>query len=84
MHRNDQARFYNREFFSSLDDLIAKGIEYNRRSNNIPSSILRSLDGKKKWLTPNQKRAELIALLQWQKELKRICAIKLLPAPVDK
>jgi hypothetical protein len=35
---------------------------YLKRSNNIPVSTLKSRDGKKKWLTPKEKRAELLLL----------------------
>ena len=37
---------------------------YLRRSNNIPMSVLKSKDGKRKWLTPKEKRRELL-LLDW-------------------
>jgi len=37
---------------------------YLRRSNNIPISTLKSIDGSRKWLTPKEKRKELI-LIDW-------------------
>ena len=37
---------------------------YLKRSNNIPISTLCSRDKTKKWLTPNEKRKELL-LLDW-------------------
>jgi transposase InsO family protein len=70
-HRNDQARFYNITKFSSLEDLRNKGRDYLVRSNNIPSSALTSEDGKRKWLSPNQKREEMIALSKFKKEIEK-------------
>ena len=37
---------------------------YLDRSNNIPISVLSSRDKKRKWLTPKEKRKELL-LLDW-------------------
>ena len=37
---------------------------YLKRSNNIPMSVLKTRDNKVDWLTPKQKRKELL-LLDW-------------------
>lgn len=59
-HRNDNERFYRYLKFYSFEDLKKQMQVYLRRSNNIPSRVLTSIDGKQKWLTPKQKRRELI------------------------
>lgn len=63
-HRNDNERFYKKLKFYSYNDLLTQMKAYLRRSNNIPISTLKSRDGKRKWLTPREKRAELM-LLDW-------------------
>ena len=63
-HRNDNERFYSRLKFYSLDDLLVQMKAYLQRSNNIPVSTLKSKDKKTSWLTPIQKRKELL-LLNW-------------------
>lgn len=61
-HRNDSERFYKYLHFYSYDDLLKQMKSYLVRSNNIPSSVLTSQDGKHKWLSPKQKRKELLYL----------------------
>ena len=61
-HRNDNERFYKNLKFYSFADLQKQMKAYLRRSNNIPISTLKSRDGKRKWLTPIEKRKELIYL----------------------
>lgn len=63
-HRNDNERFYKKLKFYSYNDLLTQMKAYLHRSNNIPISTLKSRDGKRKWLTPREKRAELM-LLDW-------------------
>jgi len=63
-HRNDNERFYKDLKFYSFEDLHKQMRAYLKRSNNIPISVLSSRDGKKKWLTPIEKRKELL-LLDW-------------------
>ena len=63
-HRSDNERFYKFLRFYSYDDLKTQMKAYLRRSNNIPMSVLTSKDGKRKWLTPREKRKELL-LLDW-------------------
>lgn len=63
-HRNDNERFYKTLKFYSYNDLLTQMKAYLRRSNNIPISTLKSRDGVRKWLTPKEKRAELM-LLDW-------------------
>ena len=63
-HRNDNERFYKWLKFYSYDDLLKQMKAYLERSNNIPTSVLSSKDGKRKWLTPKEKRKELL-LLDW-------------------
>ena len=62
-HRSDNERFYRFLSFYSLEDLRLQMKAYLKRSNNIPMSVLKSLDGKESWLTPNQKRKELMSIL---------------------
>lgn len=61
-HRSDNERFYRWLKFYSFDDLQNQMQAYLKRSNNIPVSTLKSRDGKRRWLTPMQKRAELLWL----------------------
>lgn len=61
-HRTDNERFYRYLKFYSIDDLQKQMSAYLERWNNIPISTLASRDGKKKWLTPFEKRAELLWL----------------------
>lgn len=61
-HRNDNERFYKWLRFHSYNDLIIQMQAYLKRSNDIPISTLKSRDEKKRWLTPRQKRAELLFL----------------------
>ena len=63
-HRSDNERFYRWLKFYSFDDLLLQMKAYLKRSNNIPISVLKSRDGTKDWLTPKQKRKELL-LLDW-------------------
>ena len=63
-HRNDNERFYKYLKFHSYEDLLIQMKAYLKRSNNIPISVLKSNDGKQKWLTPLEKRKELL-LLNW-------------------
>lgn len=58
-HRNDNERFYRYLKYYSFDDLQSQMKEYLRRSNNIPTIVLRSSFDKKRWLSPNEKEAEL-------------------------
>lgn len=61
-HRNDNERFYRTLRFYSFPDLQKQMKAYLKRSNNIPSRVLQSRDGKRKWLTPMEKRHELLYL----------------------
>lgn len=63
-HRNDNERFYKWLKFYSFEDLMKQMKAYLERSNNIPISVLCSRDKKNKWLTPKEKRKELL-LLDW-------------------
>ncbi len=63
-HRNDNERFYKWLKFYSFEDLKLQMKSYLERSNNIPISTLASRDKKCKWLTPKEKRKELL-LLDW-------------------
>ena len=63
-HRSDNERFYRWLKFYSYDDLKLQMKAYLTRSNNIPMSVLKTRDGTKDWLTPNQKRKELL-LFDW-------------------
>lgn len=61
-HRNDNERFYKYLRFYSFDDLQYQMSLYLKRSNNIPISTLKSYDGKEKFLTPMEKRKELMSI----------------------
>lgn len=61
-HRNDNERFYRWLKFYSFADLQNQMKAYLERSNNIPISTLATRDNKKKWLTPIEKRKELLML----------------------
>ena len=54
-HRNDNERFYSYLKFYSLEDLKKQGAAYLKRSNRIPMAVLG-------YLTPKEKRAELMCL----------------------
>ena len=58
-HRSDNERFYRYLKFYSFDDLLKQMKTYLQRSNNIPISTLRGTNGKR-WLTPLEKRADLV------------------------
>jgi len=58
-HRNDNERFYRYLRFYSFDDLQNQMKEYLRRSNDIPSCVLRSSTDSRRWLSPNEKETEL-------------------------
>ncbi len=58
-HRNDNERFYRYLRYYSFDDLQIQMKDYLRRSNNIPTVVLRSSDDKRRWLSPNEKELEL-------------------------
>lgn len=63
-HRNDNERFYSWLKFYSFEDLKKQMKAYLERSNNIPISVLKTRDNKRSWLTPKEKRKELL-LLDW-------------------
>ena len=63
-HRNDNERFYRWLKFYSFEDLKLQMKAYLQRSNNIPISVLCSCDGKQKFLTPMEKRKELLSKLR--------------------
>ena len=58
-HRSDNERFYRYLRYFSFDDLQLQMKEYLRRSNNIPSVVLRSCYDSRRWLSPNEKELEL-------------------------
>lgn len=58
-HRNDNERFYRYLHYYSFEDLQKQMAAYLKRSNNIPSSVLRSVNDNRRWLSPNEKEAEL-------------------------
>jgi transposase InsO family protein len=59
-HRSDNERFYKFLKFYSFSDLLVQMKAYLKRSNLIPMSVLNSCDGKRKWLSPIEKRQELL------------------------
>lgn len=64
-HLNDNERFYKNLKFYSLDDLNLQMKAYVKRSNNICMSSLKTKrNGYVEWLSPIEKRKELLALLE--------------------
>ena len=63
-HRTDGESFYKTLTFETYDELKEKMQEWNIRYNNRPHSSLRNIEGKRVWLTPLQKRAELMTVLR--------------------
>lgn len=59
-HRTDQECFYDHLQYSTYEELKEKMAEWLNRYNNRPHSSLRNRAGKRVWLTPLQKRAELM------------------------
>ena len=59
-HRTDQECFYNHLQYSTFEELKEKMADWLNRYNNRPHSSLRNREGKRVWLTPLQKRAELM------------------------
>lgn len=59
-HRNDNERFYRYLRYYSFDDLQKQMTVYLKRSNDIPTAVLRSANDKMRWLSPNEKEAELL------------------------
>ena len=59
-HRTDQECFYNHLQYSTYEELKEKMAEWLNRYNNRPHSSLRNRAGKRVWLTPLQKREELL------------------------
>ncbi len=58
-HRSDNDRFYRYLHYYSFEDLQLQMRDYLKRSNNIPSTVLRSKFDNHHWLSPNEKELEL-------------------------
>lgn len=67
-HRSDQESFYDFLKFKTYEELKKKMLKWNIAYNNRPHSSLRNREGKKAWWTPLQKRDDLLALLEENKE----------------
>ena len=63
-HRTDQENFYNHLQFKTFDELRDKMQSWLVRYNNCPHSSLRDKNGRRSWITPLQKRAELMEVLK--------------------
>lgn len=63
-HRTDQEYFYAHLTFYTLEELREKMKDWNTRYNNCPHSSLRDKYGRRSWITPLQKRAELLEELK--------------------
>ena len=61
-HRSDNERFYKTLHYYSFEDLQLQMTTYLRRSNEIPSCVLRSATNKRRWLSPNEKERELLTV----------------------
>lgn len=83
-HRSDQESFYNHLKFETYDELKRKMMKWNIRYNDRPHASLTNRDGKKVWWSPNEKRQDLINLLDEKKEeFERVRFIKA-PKPIAK
>ena len=63
-HRSDNEGFYRALTFTDYDELKVKMQDWCNRYNNRPHSSLRDRNGKRRWQTPLQKRAELLEMLK--------------------
>ena len=60
--------FYNYLQFKTYEELKKKMMQWNIRYNNRPHSSLRNREGKRVWLSPLQKREDLLSLLNEHRE----------------
>lgn len=75
-HRTDSEFFYKTLTFETYEELKEKMAAWVVRYNNRPHSALRNKEGKRVWLTPLQKREQLIELLHEDTDAPRIRFIK--------
>ena len=75
-HRTDSEFFYKTLTFETYEELKEKMAAWVVRYNNRPHSSLRNKEGKCVWLTPLQKREQLIELLHEDADAPRIRFIK--------
>ncbi len=59
-HRTDSEKFYRFLSFKTFEELRDKMRDWCNRYNNCPHSSLRDKNGRRSWITPLQKRAELL------------------------
>lgn len=75
-HRSDQQSFYDYLKFKSFDELKKKMMAWMIRYNNRPHASLKNREGKRVWWTPLEKRADLLKVLEEQKEQYLVRFIK--------
>lgn len=75
-HRTDSEFFYKTLTFETYEELKEKMAAWVVRYNNRPHSSLRNKEGKCVWLTPLQKREQLIELLHEDADAPHIRFIK--------
>lgn len=75
-HRTDSEFFYKTLTFETYEELKEKMAAWVVRYNNRPHSSLRNKEGKRAWLTPLQKREQLIELLHEDADAPHIRFIK--------
>ena len=75
-HRTDSEFFYKTLTFETYEELKEKMAAWVVRYNNRPHSSLRNKEGKRVWLTPLQKREQLIELLNEDADAPHIRFIK--------
>lgn len=75
-HRTDSEFFYKTLTFETYEELKEKMAAWVVRYNNRPHSSLRNKEGKCVWLTPLQKREQLIELLHEDADAPNIRFIK--------
>jgi transposase InsO family protein len=75
-HRTDSEFFYKTLTFETYEELKEKMAAWVVRYNNRPHSALRNKEGKRVWLTPLQKREQLIEQLHENADAPRIRFIK--------
>lgn len=75
-HRSDQESFYNYLKFKTLDELKKKMCDWNIRYNNRPHTRITNKFGKRTCMSPLEKRAELLGLLEEYSDKYKIRFIK--------
>jgi transposase InsO family protein len=76
-HRTDQERFYKMMRYKTLADLNKQLVVWCDRYNNTPSRAIKDKYEKRRYLSPLDKRAELIATLKEENKLDTVRFVNL-------